>query len=107
MRQTISFDETTTGSWSWLMGPYLTALSRFSGKDCERQGREIADRFQAHLREACVGSVSEILDGDAPHQPRGAVAQAWSVAEILRAYIEKPLPAGRAKGRSRPGHARR
>jgi glycogen debranching enzyme len=36
----------------------------------------------------CLGQVSEIFDGDAPHQPRGCVAQAWSVAELLRAVVE-------------------
>ena len=46
------------------------------------------DNFQEHLREACVGQVSEIFDGDAPHTPRGCVAQAWSVAELLRAIVE-------------------
>jgi glycogen debranching enzyme len=39
-----------------------------------------------HLREACIGQVSEIFDGDAPHRPEGCVAQAWSVAEVLRAW---------------------
>jgi glycogen debranching enzyme len=41
----------------------------------------------SHLAEACVGTVSEIFDGDAPHLPRGCMAQAWSVAEILRAWF--------------------
>jgi glycogen debranching enzyme len=45
-------------------------------------------QFQGHLSEACLGQVSEIFDGDAPHTPRGCVAQAWSVAELLRAAIE-------------------
>lgn len=39
-----------------------------------------------HLRNACLGSVSEILEGDPPHLPRGAIAQAWSVAEVLRLW---------------------
>jgi glycogen debranching enzyme len=42
----------------------------------------------AHLREACVGQVSEIMDGDAPFKPGGCFAQAWGVAEILRAWSE-------------------
>jgi glycogen debranching enzyme len=41
-----------------------------------------------HLADACVGSVSEVFDGDAPHAARGCFAQAWSVAEILRAWID-------------------
>jgi glycogen debranching enzyme len=46
----------------------------------------LLDRFGEHLEEAGLGTVSEIFDGEAPHAPRGAVAQAWSVAELLRAY---------------------
>jgi glycogen debranching enzyme len=42
--------------------------------------------LESHLREAGLGSVSEIFDGDAPHEPRGCIAQAWSVGEALRAY---------------------
>jgi glycogen debranching enzyme len=41
-----------------------------------------------HLTTAGVGSISEIFDGDAPHGPRGCIAQAWSVAEVLRAWVE-------------------
>jgi glycogen debranching enzyme len=41
-----------------------------------------------HLDTAGVGSISEIFDGDAPHWPRGCIAQAWSVAEVLRAWVE-------------------
>ena len=55
-------------------------------------GREFAaewlKNFSDHLNEACLGQVSEIFDGDAPHAPRGCVAQAWSVAELLRAVVE-------------------
>ncbi|RMG00320.1 MAG: hypothetical protein D6735_13865, partial [Acidobacteria bacterium] len=42
------------------------------------------EAFKTHIREACVGQISEIFDGDPPHNPRGCFAQAWSVAEILR-----------------------
>jgi glycogen debranching enzyme len=45
--------------------------------------------FINHLnREACIGSISEIFDGNMPHSPKGCFAQAWSVAELLRCYIE-------------------
>jgi predicted glycogen debranching enzyme len=75
--------------WPWLMGPYITANVKTFG---EGVGREIAAQwlaqFEEHLSEACLGQVSEIYDGDAPHMARGCVAQAWSVAEILRAAIE-------------------
>jgi glycogen debranching enzyme len=42
----------------------------------------------AHLKQSCVGTVSEIFDGDAPHRPEGCFAQAWSVAEVLRAWTD-------------------
>ena len=75
--------------WPWLMGPYITAYTRTFGK---KAGRNFAsawlENFSEHLYEACLGQVSEIFDGDAPHTPRGCVAQAWSVAEILRAIVE-------------------
>jgi predicted glycogen debranching enzyme len=75
--------------WPWLMGPYITAYIKTFGR---KAGREFASawlkNFQEHLHEACLGQVSEIFDGDAPHKPRGCVAQAWSVAELLRAVVE-------------------
>ena len=75
--------------WPWLMGPYITAYVKTFD---EIAGREFAaswlENFHEHLHEACLGQVSEIFDGDAPHRPRGCVAQAWSVAEILRAVVE-------------------
>ncbi|MEO6392655.1 MAG: amylo-alpha-1,6-glucosidase, partial [Pyrinomonadaceae bacterium] len=74
--------------WPWLMGAYITAQVKVSGQ----AGRDLAalwlENFQEHLAEACLGQVSEIFDGDAPHTPRGCVAQAWSVAELLRAAVE-------------------
>ena len=48
----------------------------------------MARNHQEHLHEAGLGQVSEIFDGDDPHTPRGCVAQAWSVAELLRAIVE-------------------
>jgi len=74
--------------WPWLMGPYITAYIKTFGK---RAGRKFAtawlEEFQVHLHEACLGQVSEIFDGDAPHAPRGCVAQAWSVSELLKSAI--------------------
>jgi len=74
--------------WPWLFGPYLTALVRVRGEAGRQQGRELLAAFTPHLGQAGLGSVSEILDGDPPHTPRGCIAQAWSVAEILRAAVE-------------------
>ena len=74
--------------WSWLIGPFITALVRVRGEEGRRQGRAIVEGFERHLSEACVGSISEVFDGDEPHSPRGCVAQAWSVAELLRVARE-------------------
>ena len=74
--------------WSWLLGPYLTALVRLRGEAGRRRALRILDDFAPHLGAAGLGTVSEIFDGDAPHAPRGCIAQAWSVAELLRAAVE-------------------
>ena len=49
--------------------------------------------FSYHLDEGCIGSISEIFDGEPPHYPRGCVAQAWSVGELLRVINEYDLSA--------------
>lgn len=75
--------------WPWLMGPYITAYIKTFGS--EAGGGFVSqwlESFAEHLDEACLGQVSEIFDGDAPNRPRGCVAQAWSVAELLRAVTE-------------------
>jgi glycogen debranching enzyme len=48
--------------------------------------------LEVHLQEECVGQVSEIFDATSPYRPRGCVAQAWSVAEVLRAWIKTGAP---------------
>lgn len=70
--------------WGWLIGPYLTAWMRHGGNEGRIVAQQSLGAFTEHLSEGCIGSVAEIFDGDAPHEPRGAVAQAWSVAELLR-----------------------
>ncbi|HKZ81568.1 MAG TPA: amylo-alpha-1,6-glucosidase [Pyrinomonadaceae bacterium] len=75
--------------WPWLMGPYITACVKTFGGEVGRKAAAVWLRdFQQHLREAGLGQVSEIFDGDAPYTPRGCIAQAWSVAELLRAAVE-------------------
>ena len=74
--------------WSWLLGPYITALARVRGEAGVNEGRRIIAAFEPHLQEACIGTISEIFDGSYPHTPRGCAAQAWSVGEILRAAVE-------------------
>jgi len=75
--------------WPWLMGPYIAAYVKTFGKTVGRKfATEWLNNFQPHLEEAGLGQVSEIFDGDSPHNPRGCIAQAWSVAELLRAACE-------------------
>src|SRR6185369_5730894 len=76
--------------WPWLLGPFLTAYIRVNGRNQKTQAQAAAwlAGLRAHLSEAGLGQISEIFDGDAPHRPAGCIAQAWSVAEILRAGVE-------------------
>jgi predicted glycogen debranching enzyme len=74
--------------WSWLLGPYITALVRVRGEAGIAEGQRILKAFQPHLEESCIGTISEIFDGAPPHAPRGCAAQAWSVGEVLRAAVE-------------------
>jgi len=77
--------------WSWLLGPYVEAMLKVRGRSGRKQAREVLKKFEYHLLEGCVGSVSEIFDAQAPHTPRGCAAQAWSVGEILRVALEHQL----------------
>jgi len=72
--------------WSWLLGPFLSAHYRVHGDAAAALG--FLRGIPAHLREACIGQVSEIMDADPPFEPRGCFAQAWGVAEILRIWSE-------------------
>ncbi|MEJ2087216.1 MAG: amylo-alpha-1,6-glucosidase [Gammaproteobacteria bacterium] len=72
--------------WSWLLGPF--ALAHFNAYGDSAAARRFLRGIEGHLREGCIGNVSEISDGDPPHQPAGCFAQAWSVAEIFRAWVE-------------------
>jgi len=86
--------------WPWLMGSYITAYVKTFGQKAGRKfATEWLNNFEDHLTEACLRQVSEIFDGDSPHTPRGCVAQAWSIAELLRASLERvdmAIPAARA-----------
>jgi len=70
--------------WSWLLGPYVLAHQRVHGDT--GHALAILGNIAPHLRDACVGSISEIFDAAAPHAARGCFAQGWSVAEVLRAW---------------------
>jgi glycogen debranching enzyme len=90
--------------WAWLIGPFVDAyLNAFGGSE-ENCGylKSLLEGFRPHLSQAMLGSISEIFDAEPPHAPRGCGAQAWSVAEVLRAYRKleaidrgKPVLVGR------------
>jgi predicted glycogen debranching enzyme len=86
--------------WPWLIGPFFFAKLRAYASSAEvfSQIKGWLKIFSAHLREAGLGQVSEILDGDPPYTPRGCIAQAWSVSEILRLanHVSKRSPDGSA-----------
>jgi glycogen debranching enzyme len=87
--------------WAWLLAPFADAHFRVYG-DAKR-ARSFLRPLGGHLREACVGSISEIFDGDAPHQAHGCFAQAWSVSETLRVWTELGIRSNQAdnKGKRR------
>ncbi|MEL7350525.1 MAG: amylo-alpha-1,6-glucosidase [Cyanobacteria bacterium P01_A01_bin.116] len=77
-----SYHQGTT--WGWLIGPFVQAHLKVY-KD-PAVARTFLEPFAHHLQAGCTGTLSEIFDGNAPFTPRGAFAQAWSVAEVLRAW---------------------
>ena len=70
--------------WPWLLGAYVDALLRYRGESGAASARTLLTNLSTHLNEAGLGTIGEIFDGDAPHAPRGCIAQAWSVGEVLR-----------------------
>ena len=72
------------------MGPFLTAYInvRGGGEPVRRQAKSWLSAFKDHLADSGLGHISEIFEGDAPHRPVACIAQAWSVAELLRATVE-------------------
>jgi glycogen debranching enzyme len=73
-----------------LLGPFVTAYVNTAAAPAAARAKARAwlGPLWAHLQDAGLGQLSEIFDGDPPHEPRGCIAQAWSVAEILRAAVE-------------------
>jgi predicted glycogen debranching enzyme len=91
--------------WAWLLGPFITAYVKVNGaSDASRgQAAEWLLPLKDHLSDAGLGHISEAFDGDAPYRPGGCIAQAWSVAEVLRAYVEDVKgirPAARTESRT-------
>ncbi|MDX2154207.1 MAG: amylo-alpha-1,6-glucosidase [Bryobacteraceae bacterium] len=72
--------------WGWLIGPYVDAWLKLHPED-KAGARELLKGFEEHLGEAGVGTISEIFDAEEPFTPRGCIAQAWSVAEVLRSWV--------------------
>ncbi|HEY8075273.1 MAG TPA: amylo-alpha-1,6-glucosidase, partial [Labilithrix sp.] len=77
--------------WAWLVGPFVDAWLRVHPGE-EAKASRFLEGFAPHLGEACVGSVSEIFDAEPPFTPRGCIAQAWSVAELLRVLAKIRAP---------------
>ncbi len=73
--------------WAWLIGPFVDAWLKLHPGDLSR-ARSFLEGFVPHLGEACLGSISEVFDAEEPYTPRGCVAQAWSVAEVLRCWVK-------------------
>lgn len=72
--------------WPWLIGHYVDAELKVHGD--KQRARQLLAAFPDHLRDAGIGSISEIFDAERPFAPGGCIAQAWSVAEVLRAWIK-------------------
>ncbi len=79
--------------WPWLLGPYVSARLSLLGRSDEarRWARNLLAPLIQHLDEACVDQISEIFDAEPPQRPRGCFAQAWSVAEVLRLWLDYNL----------------
>ncbi len=73
--------------WAWLIGPFIDAWLRVHPGDTAT-ARHFLDAFEQHIGEAGIGSISEVFDAEPPFTPRGCIAQAWSVAEVLRSLIK-------------------
>ncbi len=71
--------------WPWLLGHYLEANLRLMGEKFAPEARKILKSFEENITSYCLGSIAEIYDGNPSHCPGGAISQAWSVGEILRA----------------------
>ncbi len=73
--------------WAWLIGPYVDAWLKLHPED-KSEARKFLSGFEPHLNQQCIGSISEVFDAEPPYTPRGCIAQAWSVAEVLRCWLK-------------------
>jgi glycogen debranching enzyme len=76
--------------WPWLIGPFLTAYLKVNERSAKarKQAEQWLNELRTFLLDEGVGQIPEIFDGDAPHRAGGCLAQAWSVAELLRVVVE-------------------
>ncbi|HLN89233.1 MAG TPA: amylo-alpha-1,6-glucosidase, partial [Candidatus Binatia bacterium] len=81
--------------WPWLMGPYVTAYLKVNNYTANARQQMLENfvlpLFTVGIHQGGLGTINEIYDCDPPNEPRGCIAQAWSVAEPLRAYVEDIL----------------
>ena len=88
--------------WAWLIGPFIDARLKVHPED--RQGaRRLLEGLISHLSQACVGSINEVFDAEEPFTPRGCIAQAWSVAEVLRCWVKTAADPGVTTPQEAPG----
>jgi glycogen debranching enzyme len=73
--------------WAWMIGPFIDAWLKLH-PDEPGGARKFLEGFVPHLDEGCIGSINEIFDAEPPFTPRGCIAQAWSVAEVLRCWVK-------------------
>jgi predicted glycogen debranching enzyme len=83
-------------AWPWLLGPFITAYLEVNGRSAKarKQAEQWLAEFRRFIEEDGLGQIPEVFDGDTPHRAGGCLAQAWSVAELLRVSVEE-LPAER------------
>ncbi len=85
--------------WGWLIGPFIDAWIN-AHPDRAPEARRFLAGFVPHLDQACIGQIGEIFDAEDPYAPRGCVAQAWSVAEVLRCWVKTAARGDAARGQS-------
>jgi glycogen debranching enzyme len=88
-------------AWTWLLPSFAEALVSVYGPGAREPARSLLSGMASCMESGCLGHVPELTDGDAPHRPRGCVAQAWGVSELLRVLLllrdETPASQGVSK----------
>ena len=91
-------------AWSWLLGPYIDAIFKSNGSSTSlTKATSVIENFLPHLSEAGIGTVSEIFDAAYPYTPRGCIAQAWGVGELLRVIKRYRIDDVMIAGKLNPG----